>query len=142
MGKTSAACLAFEWVPITHVLVAYHANGNVEDEVWDGYVAAIVEHLGPKLRCLVWNEGGRPTSDQQRRLVVATHNAKVPVAVVSSSIAVRFIVSALALANRHVRYFPADQIHNALVYLCEDPNHRAAIGSALERVRERATLRS
>ena len=141
MGKTGAACLEFEWVPDANLLVAYHANGSVEDDLWDDYVHAIHSNLGPNLRCLVWNEGGRPTSDQQRRLVAATEGAKVPVAVVSSSIAVRFVVSALALANRHVRYFSVDQVNAALVYLCKDATQRVAAVAAVERVRKRATSR-
>lgn len=141
LADTDSACLEFEWVPSAHLLVAYHANGSVDDDTWDEYVYAVHTNLGPDLRCLVWNEGGRPTTDQQRRLVSATQDAKVPVAIVSSSIAVRFIVSALALVNRHVRYFPVDQVNNALAYLCKDASQRGAAVDALERIRKRATLR-
>jgi hypothetical protein len=92
------------------------------------------------MRCLVWNEGGRPTVAQQRRLLEVTQGTHVPVAIVSSSVAVRFIVSVFALANRHVRFFPAAQIARALSYLCNEQSERAAARTALERLCARAQM--
>lgn len=125
------AHLGFEWVGEANVLLAIHVNGSVSDEVWDRYVVAVRTHQGPELRCLVWNEGGRPTMAQQRRLLEATQGSRAPVAIVSSSVAARFIVSIFALANRHVRFYPASDAEAALYYLCTDDRMRAHLKNVL-----------
>ena len=132
--------LELEWVHEAQALVAVHVHGTVTDAVWETYVDAVRSNLKPGLRCFVWNEGGRPTIAQQRRLVEVTRGIPVPVAVVSSMIAVRFIVSAFSLANRNIRFFSAPEVGAALDYLCSDPVWRAMVRDAVMRAAARAGI--
>jgi hypothetical protein len=69
-----------------------------------------------ELRYLVFVEGSPPTAANQRR-IAALVKREWPVALVSSSNVMRFVVSAFSLVNRSIRFFSPAQLSDALVHI-------------------------
>lgn len=127
--------IAYEWLPEAGIMVAYHGLHEAEDAEWDDYIAFVRSfHDQSGVRSFVYSEGGRPTREQQQRLTEAL-NPSCPIAVVSPSTAVRFVVSVIALEVRAIQLFQNDQIDEAFAHLACTPDEIAAIRSTLERLK-------
>ncbi len=101
-------------------LLVLRENGETpSDAEWDECLRLLSSD--PKrlvdTRVLVITDGGGPTPDQRRRLKRALDGFAVPVAVVSESIKVRFIVSSVALVTSRIKSFSLREMNDALRYL-------------------------
>ena len=95
--------------------MSYQGTENPRDEEWDTYVEVLARlHLGPNgYRYFTISEGGHPSGAQQARVKAVTNGFTPAVAIVSSSIAIRFVGSVLALVNRKVQVFRPDEVEEA-----------------------------
>lgn len=105
----------FEVVRDLELLVSYQGPENPRDEEWDNYVEVLGRlHQAPNgYRYFTISEGGHPSGGQQARVKAITNGFTPAVAIVSSSIAIRFVGSVLALVNRKVQVFPPDELEAA-----------------------------
>ena len=110
---------AFEVVPELELLVSYQGPVNPTDEEWKAYIEVLARlHQEPNgYRYLTFSEGGHPTGAQQARVKAAVNGRTPPVAIVSSSIALLFVGSVLALINRKVVCFRPNQIERAYAHI-------------------------
>src|SRR5262249_21177796 len=109
MSVASEKGLVFELIKPAQILVSY--QGEVAtDEDWDRYVLFMSSLRSvPKLRFLVWADGSPPKPEVLRRLLEIVRGREWQVAMVSSSPALRFVVSVCSLVNRSIRNFvPSD----------------------------------
>jgi hypothetical protein len=90
------------------------------DADWDQYVALIrMLPPGQPYRVLVWSLGGSPTPEQRKRLddVIGGHQKTSRVAVISDSMLVRGIVSAMRVVQPMYQSFSPSNIESAFRYL-------------------------
>jgi hypothetical protein len=71
----------------------------------------------PDVRCLWYTEGPRPSREEQERLSATVPKHQWRVALVSSSLEMRFVASAFCLINRNLRYFMPHDLPLALRHL-------------------------
>jgi hypothetical protein len=125
-----------QWAFCGRLVVLRHTRKNPSDAEWDPYIAAFVLHqqrFAHRTATLVWTDGGGPTPAQRARINAAVNlESGVSVAVVSTSMAVRFIVSSMALFNRGIRAFSPDELDGALSHLDATPDERADVRRALQ----------
>jgi len=123
MGKTTVANLAFEVHDEMSLIVLKHGSGAPSEEEWKRYLDAWgpVAHRLEQIRILVLTDGGRPLRDQQTQLNTILGGRSVRTAVVSSSMAVRFVISVFALMNPGIRGFASSHLAEALEYLGLNP---------------------
>jgi hypothetical protein len=69
------------------------------------------------VRCLWYTEGPRPTRDEQERLSGTVPKHQWRVALVSSSLEMRFVASAFCLVNRNLKYFTPEDLPLALRHM-------------------------
>jgi hypothetical protein len=126
--------LAFELLAKEKILISYQGPHATPEE-WDRYIS-LMRTLAPTagVRFLVWVEGPPPSAANQRRIMELVRR-DWPVALVSTSTAMRFVVSTFSLVNRTIRFFSPDQLSDALTHLhCAIPE-AAAVHGALDRLR-------
>ena len=105
------------------LLIGIHNASTPTEPEWQEYIARTVELIdgqppGGRARQLILTEGGGPSLDQRRLAQAAARGRpELLVAVVSSSVFVRFIVSALTLWNPPIRVFAPGQIDQAYRFL-------------------------
>ncbi|HET6336921.1 MAG TPA: hypothetical protein VFG30_27035 [Polyangiales bacterium] len=125
--------LAFEWLPEERVIVLYQGLHEALDSEWDGYLESLTRFHGTHPGgILVYTEGGRPTRDQQQRLMNVPPLGW-PIAVVSPSTAVRFVVSVFALELPAIQLFAPEQMEQAFAFLGCGPDVIPAIRAAIDR---------
>jgi hypothetical protein len=101
------------------MIVSCENKETPTDAEWDDFLSVLVANRSsfPTLKILVLTEGGGPTTTQRKRLETALGGQTVRVAVVTDSIKVRFIVSSVALLNRHISTFSRAEFERACEYL-------------------------
>jgi hypothetical protein len=115
---------------VGRLVIFLHGKGAPTDEEWHLVLELFASQSLVPLRVLVFTEGATPSPSQQARLskVLGRAARTLPVAVVSDSIAVRFVVSALALFLPRIRTFRPQDLTLACRYLeLDDTENRAAI---------------
>jgi hypothetical protein len=136
---------AFEVVPELELLVSYQGPENPTDEEWNAYIEVLARlHQAPNgYRYLTFSEGGHPSGAQQARVKAAVNGRTPAVAIVSSSIAIRFVGSVLALINRKVLCFRPDQVERAYAHVAIRESDVPHVESIVARLRARvATARA
>jgi hypothetical protein len=107
--------LAFEL--IDDLLLCYHDASAPSDDEWQAAMKAIESHRGSTMRALILTLGGAPTPSQQLRIARMKERKSLTVAVVSSSIGIRFVASSLALLTRQIRTFAPHELKRAYDFL-------------------------
>lgn len=107
--------LTFEIVD--DILLGYHDATAPTDEQWHELMKAMESQRGSSMRVLIVTLGGAPTPTQQLRIARMKERKTLTVAVVSSSIGVRFVASSLALLTRQIRTFAPHEIKRAYDFL-------------------------
>jgi len=99
-------------------IVAY-GPGDPTDEEWIRYLRLIKQSGVDRMLQLVYMEGGAPTPAQRRLQSRIVGGRPVPTAVLSSSLGVRAIVTAMSLLNKRLRAFPQTPqgLREAVAYL-------------------------
>jgi hypothetical protein len=123
----------FEWLPEERVVVLYQGPHEALDSEWDSYIELLgtLRGTGPG-RILLYTEGGRPTREQQQRLMDVPPLGW-PIAVVSPSTAVRFVVSVFALELPAIQLFAPEQMEEAIAFVGCAPHVTPAIRAAIDR---------
>jgi len=129
---------AFEVVRDLELLVSYQGPRNPSDEEWARYVEVLARlHRGPNnYRYFTVSEGGHPSGSQQSRVKAVVNGRSPAVAIVSSSIAIRFVGSVLALVNPKVRCFKPEQVEQAYAHLSVTARDIPRLNSIVTRLRE------
>jgi hypothetical protein len=129
--------LVFEWLSAENVVVSYMGTGPAARHEWDSYrnLLQAIQHTR-RVRCLWYTEGAYPPRDEQVRLAEAGGRQPWLAAVVSPSPALRFVVSAVSLINRNLRYFTPQDLPKALVHLRCTATEQEAVLDALDRLKQ------
>lgn len=110
---------AFEVIEDLELLVSYQGPTSPSDGEWATYLQVLerLHRVPSRYRYLTISEGGHPSGAQQARVKAVTHGRTPPVAVVSTSVAIRFVVSLLALFNHRVKCFGPEQTDRAFEHI-------------------------
>jgi hypothetical protein len=129
--------MGFELLEREKILISYQGQDVAQAE-WDRYIdfMALQKHtLG--LRFVVFADGSPPSAANQRRIaeIVRAKSGEWLVALISSSTALRFVVSAFSLVNRSIRFFTPEQLPEALLHIHCTPEEQRAVHEVLQRLR-------
>ncbi len=117
------------------VIVSLHAREPPSTTEWLEYVRTCREALVRRphdVRGLVLSDGGAPSSMQRAALNDALGGRHVPVAVVSESVIVRSIVTALGWFNSDIKSFAPIMFQRALAHLGIPDEADPALWAALD----------
>jgi hypothetical protein len=119
MTKTMLANLAFEVHRETLLIVLKHGPGKPSQVEWESYLSALrpISERLEEMRIVVFTDGGRPRLEQQKQLNEFSRGRSVRTAVVSSNMAVRFVIAMFALVNSGIQGFDSKQRARAFSYL-------------------------
>jgi len=134
MGRVGAD-LVFETLVEARLLVSCQTKFNPSDAEWDRWLSAVrhLEYQVTTLRLLVVTAGGHPTKPQVERMRAA--NKKNPTtAIVSPSLALRFMGSALTFVNPTIRCFAPTSLDAAFDHLGLLPADREQARAAMQRL--------
>ena len=116
-------------------MVVYMGENDATDAEWEPYLETLKRLAGSKgVRIFSYTEGGRPTREQQQRLLELELDVW-PIAVVSRSTATRFSVSVFALETPAIRLFAPEQFDEACAYLNCSAHEVALIQDVLDRAK-------
>jgi hypothetical protein len=96
--------------------VAVHSTDAPTDAEWNHWIALLTERAGRDRRILVETRSG-PTATQRKALASATKDQDLRFAVLTDSVVVRGIITALAWLGVQHRAFAMDQHRQAAAYL-------------------------
>jgi hypothetical protein len=126
------------WKFIGNLVIVVHPSQPPTDAEWDALTKEMIERnrvSGGRLRDITFTDGGGPNATQRHRFNAAA-GTTVPVAIVTSSVAVRAIVFAFTAFNKHMKAFAPADLGKACEHLGVSPD-----GILDEVVRLRAQLR-
>jgi hypothetical protein len=140
--------MVFRLLPNVHLCVS--GTDDPTDDEWTGYIDAVRAKMKtgaalPRMRTLVFTDGGGPNAAQRKLMNAMLDGRSTPVALVSSSVAVRSVTVALAWFNKQIRSFTPDQVTEAFAFLGVPPDEHAAIWVVVHALRRElgvANLRS
>jgi hypothetical protein len=132
---------AFEVVRDLELLVSYQGPRNPSDEEWESYIEVLARlHQVPNgYRYFTISEGGHPSGSQQARVKAVVNGLNPAVAIVSGSIAIRFVGSVLALVNRKVQCFRPDELDEAYAHIGLAPADVPRLEAVVGRLRAQVT---
>jgi hypothetical protein len=134
MGRAGSD-LVFESIGAARLVVSAQTKFNPSDTEWDRWMVAVgsLEHQVQAVRLLVVTEGGHPTKQQLDRLRAA-NKKNPPTAIVSDSLALRVMGSALSFVNPAIRSFTATQVEKAFDHLGLGAEERQRARAAMKRL--------
>jgi hypothetical protein len=133
--------LVFEYLKDLNLMVLVQGTVPPTDQEWDAHIRAVMSApTDPPFRVLVVSRGAHPSRAQQQRLIAQVRNRKTKVAVVTSAIGVRFVVSILALMNPHMRSFQPEERGAALQYLGLTQEQAKQVSLLVDRLATQITL--
>jgi len=133
--SSAGADLVFEGMAEARLVVSAQTKFNPSDAEWDRWLMAVgnLEHQVQRVRLLVVTEGGHPTKQQLDRLR-AVNKKNPPTAIVSRSLGLRVIGSALSFVNPTIRVFSPTHVEQAFDHLSLAPAERQLATSAMKRL--------
>ncbi|HEU4580972.1 MAG TPA: hypothetical protein VFS67_22090 [Polyangiaceae bacterium] len=107
------------------------------NEEWEDWLRLLKSfEKGPDgARVLVLTRGGGPTPHQRSRISQVVGKPNLLVAVVTSSVKVRFIVSSVALVIPRIRSFPWEGLREAYAHLGLSTQEQEQVGRNLAEMR-------
>ena len=131
--------LVFEALLELRVLVSCQTQFNPSDLEWDSWLNAAInlDRRAGQFRLLVVSDGGHPTKSQVERMK-ATNRKNPPTAIVSPSLALRFMGAALTFVNPTIRCFPPSDFEGAFDHIGLGGLERGPVLAAVARLQ--ATL--
>lgn len=101
-----------------HLILWIHSERDIPPEEFELLLQNHVDGLEPeKARVLVYSHGGGIDAAQRRRLLEATDHAKIRTAVLTDSLVVRGIGTAVGWMNPHLATFSTEQPGKAFDHL-------------------------
>ena len=121
------ATMAFQF--LDSVAIAVHGHSSPSDEEWRRWVEACRTLAAPNdLPVYIVSKGGAPNAAQRRQLDEAAAGSKPRVAVLSSSVFVRGVVTAISWAqDMKIKSFALDDVDRALAHLGLHPSVRTRV---------------
>ncbi len=134
--------LEFKYLAELHLMILCQGNTNSSDSAWDAYLVELRRGLqsGEHFRSLVVTEGAYPTRSQQARMTSLVGGRTPRVAVITSSTALRFVVSILALLNKKVSCFDPRQRKAAFSHIGLTPSEQVVAEATIELLRGKMTV--
>lgn len=144
----SSVNLVFETLEGLRLLVSYQNAQPPTDVEWDAWLAATdaLWEKGSQFRMLVVSEGGHPskaqiarveTTKRQQERIGGKERSEPVTAILSSSVAMRFVVSGVTLFNPRIRCYPLAARNAAYMHLSLSAAEASAAEAAIERLRMR-----
>jgi hypothetical protein len=99
------------------VAAAWHGKEAPSSEEWDDFLTQFRRLDLTSARILVLTEGGAPTVAQRAALMKILGPARLPVAVVSDHVGVRFVLTSFALVMKRIRGFTLRELDAAFAHL-------------------------
>lgn len=120
---------------VERLFIVVYGTTNPTDEEWVRYLDACQEHGLDRTVQLIFTDGGGPDSSQRKYLNQLLDGRMVPVAVVSSSSAIRSVVTALSWFNRQIKAFSPGALRDAISYLQIPPGRFERIAREVDILR-------
>ena len=119
------------------MIVSCQTRFNPSDLEWDRWMtaASVLARQVGDFRLLVVTDGGHPTRTQLERLKRLKDRKEPPTAIVSSSVALRFMGAALTFVNSTIRCFAPAQLDDAFEHIGLVPADRSLARASIERLR-------
>jgi hypothetical protein len=147
---TGVKNLLFETLTPLRLLVTYHTVAAPSDVEWQAWLDAteVLWKNTPDLLLLVVSDGGHPTRKQIARLeegkrrlerLGGKRRSEPLTAIVSSSVAMRFVVSTVSLFNPQIRCYASTEQQLAYRHLGLAPSEAMLASAAVERLRNEAS---
>jgi len=125
------------------VLLGVHHESPPTDEEWARWIALALDPSADGVRTIVESSGNSgPNAKQRRALADALGGADIRSAILTDSLVVRGIVTAIAWLNVSLRAFAPDQQREAAEYLGLDASERAWAFAELHRLRAESGARA
>lgn len=122
------------WRRLDDLMVLVHSPRAPTDDEWRAYVDAFDDELLARGRCIVFTDGGAPTTNQRRIIQQMTVTRPFPTAVITKNRAVRGVITALSWFNAGIRAFAPEDLAGALHYL-DASDREDAIARARDELR-------
>lgn len=117
------------------IMITIHTDRPPSDPEWREYIDSLRGRDLTELRSIVFTDGGAPSSKQRKELNEFLSGTAVNGIVVSESLAVRGVVTALSWFNPKIKPFAPDDFQAGLTYLKILPEEREAIREAVDEMR-------
>ena len=119
------------------MIVSCQTRFNPSDLEWDRWMtaASVLARQVGDFRLLVVTDGGHPTRAQLERLKRLKDRKEPPTAIVSASVALRFMGAALTFVNSTIRCFAPTQLDDAFEHIRLAPADRSLARASVERLR-------
>jgi hypothetical protein len=133
--------LVFEVIREARLVVSCQTKFNPSDSEWDVWLSAAsdVERQHGRLKLLVVTEGGHPTKAQLERLK-AVNKSNPPTAIVSNSLALRFLGTALTFINPTIRCFSPAQLDEAFQHIGLLPDEQPLARASMQALKRKLTM--
>jgi hypothetical protein len=128
------ASLQFELLP-PGILIVVQGELPPSAANWEAFVNAVRGHDG-ELRFFVYTQGWHPSRAQVSQFTHALQGRQPTVAIVSPLTSMAFVVSALALAIRRMRFFGTEEIAAAFTHLGLSSDEAGAARDRLKHLRD------
>ena len=127
----------FEVLAEARLIVSCQTRFNPSDLEWDRWMtaASVLARQVGDFRLLVVTDGGHPTRAQLERLKQLKDQKEPATAIVSSSVALRFMGAALTFVNSTIRCFAPAQLDDAFEHIRLAPADRNLARASVERLR-------
>ena len=109
------------------LMMAWQGAEAIPERQWTEMLGNLKAHPVAELKVLVLTLGGAPSPSQQAQLAHALAHKSLRLAVVSPSIGVRFVASAIALFARQIQTFTPSELPYACSFLDLRPNQVEAV---------------
>lgn len=121
------------WKVVGSVFVLRERAEAPSMQEWRSFLAAFSQYRAKStlLKILIATDGGGPDAEQRTYIKGAIAGRPFLSAVVSDSIKIRFIASAIMLINKNHRSFTTLQVARACDHLSLTPEERVGVGVAL-----------
>jgi len=135
--------LVYQVLADRRLVISCQNRSFPSDAEWDSWLAAVsnLEQKTKEFRLLVTTDGGHPTKAQLERLR-AKNGSNPPTAIVSSSLAFRFMASAMTFINPKIRCFSPSEFEKALDHISITQSDREHAKEVAENLRRQLTVPS
>jgi hypothetical protein len=118
------------------LMILVHTSRPPSTDEWATYISTISKLDPAKFQTLVFTDGGAPSSTQRKEVTEALGGRASRGAIVSASMLVRGVVTALSWFNPLIRAFSPDEVADALQYLCVPRDEEPRVWAEVQRLRE------
>jgi hypothetical protein len=114
-------------------VLVLHTHAEPHDAEWTPYLETATEIAGSgkRMTTLVFTDGGAPTAEQRKPLIQLFKAIKAPIAVVSDTVAIRFVASSLAVVGLKIKGFSTYAWRTAFEHFEIHPDERLAVDRRL-----------